>query len=182
MLKIVTLICALIGLLTAISLETWLRSKIVRNETSAEKYAEVKSRNSEFWSIQYVPLVIILVLLAAVLFVFVGHFNAAVFLGGAVLCFVSVATGSITVVTGSIASSSIAGNGDIRNALKTAYRSAAVMGLSVSSIALMGLGVLFFFLKSGQLVEYAASFALGASVVSLCIGLSGTTYSGAYAE
>ena len=181
MLKILTLICALIGLLSAISLETWLRSRIIRNETSAETYAEVKSRNSEFWSIQYVPLIIVLALLAAVLFVFVGHLNAAVFLGGAALCFVSVVTGASTVVTGSISASSTAVSGDIRTALKTAYRSAAVMGLSVSSIALVGLGILFFFLKTAQLVDLVASFALGASVVSLCIGLSGTAFSGAYA-
>ena len=181
MLKILMLICALVGLLAAISLETWLRSRIVRNETSAETYAEVKSRNSEFWSIQYVPLILILALLAAALFVFVGHLNAAVFLGGAALCFVSIITGAVTVVSGSISSSSIAVSGDIRNALKTAYRSAAVMGLSVSSIALVGLGILFFFLKTGQLVDLVASFALGASVISLCIGLSGTAFSGAYA-
>ena len=181
MLKILTLICALIGLLTAVSLEAWLRSKTVRNETSAERYAEVKSRNSEFWSIQYVSLLLILSLLAVVLFVFVGHLNAAVFLGGAALCFVSVVTGATTVVTGSISSSSTAVSGDIRRALKTAYRSAAVMGLSVSSIALIGLGVLFFFLKRGQLIDLVASFSLGASVVSLCIGLSGTAFSGAYA-
>lgn len=181
MLKILTLICALIGLLAAISFETWIRSRIVRNETSAESYAEVKSRKSEFWSIQYVPLIIILTLLAVVLFVFVGHLNAAVFLGGAALCFVSVITGASTVVTGSISSSSTAVSGDIRNALKTAYRSAAVMGLSVSSIALVGLGILFFFLKRDQLVDLIASFALGASVVSLIIGLSGTAFSGAYA-
>ena len=181
MLKIITLICALIGLLAAISLETWLRSRIVRNETSAETYAEVKSRNSEFWSIQYVPLIITLALLAAVLFAFVGHLNAAVFLGGAALCFVSVIIGATTVVTGSISSSSTAVSGDIRTALKTAYRSAAVMGLSVSSIALVGLGVLFFFLKRDQLVDLVASFALGASIVSLIIGLSGTAFSGAYA-
>ncbi|MBQ6150807.1 MAG: sodium/proton-translocating pyrophosphatase [Mogibacterium sp.] len=180
MLKIITLICALIGLLTAISLETWLRSKIIRNEASAERYAEVKSRNSEFWSIQYVPLLIILSLLAVAIFVFIGHLNAAVFLGGAALCFVSVVTGATTVVTGSIASSSTAVSGDIRSALKTAYRSAAVMGLSVSSIALVGLGVLFFFLKRGQLIELVASFSLGASVVSLLLGLSGTAFSGAY--
>ena len=180
MLKIITLICALVGLLAAISLETWLRSRIIRNETSAETYAEVKSRNSEFWSIQYVPLIIVLALLAAVLFVFVGHLNAAVFLGGAALCFVSVVTGAATVVTGSISSSSTAVSGDIRTALKTAYRSASVMGLSVSSIALVGLGVLFFFLKRGQLVDLVASFALGASIVSLIIGLSGTAFSGAY--
>ena len=180
MLKILTLICALIGLLSAISLETWLRSRIVRNETSADTYAEVKSRNSEFWSIQYVPLIILLALLAAVLFVLVGHLNAAVFLGGAALCFVSVVTGATTVVTGSISSSSTAVSGDIRSALKTAYRSAAVMGLSVSSIALVGLGLLFFLLKRDQLVDLVASFALGASVVSLIIGLSGTAFSGAY--
>ena len=182
MLKFITLICALIGLLTAISLETWLRSRIVRNETSAETYAEVKSRNSEFWSIQYVPLILTLALLAAALFVFVGHLNAAVFLGGAALCFVSVVTGAATVVTGSIASSSTAVTGDIRNALKTSYRSAAVMGLSVSSIALVGLGVLFFFVKRGQLIDLVASFALGASIVSLILGLSGTAFSGAYAH
>jgi len=180
MLKILTLICALIGLLSAISLETWLRSRIVRNETSAETYAEVKSRNSEFWSIQYVPLIIVLALLSAALFVFVGHLNAAVFLGGAALCFVSVVTGATTVVTGSISSSSTAVSGDIRSALKTAYRSAAVMGLSVSSIALVGLGLLFFLLKRDQLIDLVASFALGASVVSLIIGLSGTAFSGAY--
>lgn len=180
MLKIVTLICALAGLLAAISLETWLKSRIVRNETSAENYAEVKSRNSEFWSIQYVPLILILALLAVVIFVFVGHLNAAVFLGGAALCLISVITGALTVVTGSISSSSAAVSGDVRGALKTAYRSAAVMGLSVSSIALVGLGVLFFFLKRDQLVDLIASFALGASVVSLCIGLTGTAFSGAY--
>jgi K(+)-stimulated pyrophosphate-energized sodium pump len=110
----------------------------------------------------------------------VGHLNAAVFLGGAALCFVSVVTGATTVVTGSISSSSTAVSGDIRSALKTAYRSAAVMGLSVSSIALVGLGLLFFLLKRDQLVDLVASFALGASVVSLIIGLSGTAFSGAY--
>lgn len=180
MLKIITLICALIGLLTAISLETWLRSKIVRNETSAERYAEVKSRNSEYWSIQYVPLLLIMALLTALLFVFVGKFNAAVFLCGAALCFVSVIVGTKTVITGSISSASLASAGDVRNSLKTAYRSAAVMGLIITSLSLLGLGVMFFFLKTGQLIDLAASFALGASVVSLFTGLSGTSFSAAY--
>ena len=180
MLKIITLVCALVGLLSAVSLESWLRSRIVRNETSANTFAEVKSRYSEFWSIQYVPLVIMLALISAALFFFVGHLNAAVFLGGAVLCFVSVLAGSVTAVTGSIAPSSIAVTGDIRNALKTSYRSAAVMGLFVMSIALVGLGVLFFFLDTEHLVKLIASFALGASVVSFCLGLSGTAFSGAY--
>ena len=93
MLKIITLVCALVGLLAAVLLETWLRSKIVRNETSAGTYAEVKSRYSEFWSIQYVSLAISLAVIGAALFFFVGHFNAAVFIGGAVLCFVSVFAG-----------------------------------------------------------------------------------------
>ena len=180
MLKIITLICALIGLLTAISLETWLRSKIVRNETSAEQYAEVKRRNSEFWSIQYVPLLLITALLAALLFVFVGKLNAAAFLCGAVLCFISVFAGTKTVITGSISSASLAAEGDVRSSLKTAYRSAAVMGLIITSLSLLGLGVMFFFMKTGQLIELAASFALGVSVVALFTGLSGTSFSAAY--
>ena len=180
MLKIITLVCALAGLLSAVSLESWLRSQIVRNDTSADTYAEVKSRYTEFWSIQYVPLAIMLALISAVLFFFVGHLNAAVFLGGAVLCFVSVLAGSVTAVTGSIAPSSIAVTGDIRNALRTSYRSAAIMGLFVTSIALVGLGVLFFLLDTEHLVSLVASFALGASVVSFCLGISGTAFSGAY--
>lgn len=181
MLKVVTLICALLGLLVAVSLEAWLRSHIKRNETSARTYAEVKSRNKEFWSIQYVPLIIVLVLIGAAIFVFVGHLNAACFIGGAALCFVSIAAGSVTAVTGSIASSSIAVSGDIRDSLRTAYRSGAVMGLSITSIALLGLGVMFFFLDTDQLVQLIASFALGASAVTMCIGVSGTAFSGAYA-
>ena len=180
MLKIITLVCALAGLLTAVLLESWLRSRIVRNDISADTYAEVRSRYSEFWSIQYVPITAIVAIIAAVLFFFVGHLNAAVFIGGAVLCFVSVLAGSVTVMTGSIAPSSIAVTGDIRNAMKTAYRSAAVMGLFVTSIALVGLGVLFFFLDTEHLVSLVASFALGASVVSFGLGLSGTAFSGAY--
>ncbi|MBE6019121.1 MAG: sodium/proton-translocating pyrophosphatase [Clostridiales bacterium] len=180
MLKIITLICALAGLLSAVVLEAWLRSRIERNDASAESYAEVKSRYSEFWSIQYGPILIMVALISAAIFLFVGHLNAAVFLGGAVLCFVSVITGSLTVVTGSIAPSSTAVKGDIRNALKTSFRSGAVMGLFVSSIALIGLGVLFFLLKTEQLVSLIASFALGASVVSICLGISGTAFSGAY--
>jgi Na+/H+-translocating membrane pyrophosphatase len=148
MLKIITLVCALAGLLTALSLESWIRSRIVRNDVSASTFAEVKNRNSEFWSIQYVPLAIMTVLIGAAIFVFVGRINAAVFLGGAVLCLLSVATGSLTTVSGSISSSSAAVTGDIRTSLKTAYRSAAVMGLSVSSIALLGLGALFLFLDN----------------------------------
>ena len=181
MLKIVTLICALAGLLTALSLESWIRSRIVRNDVSAGTFAETKNRNLEFWSIQYAPLAILIVLIGAAIFAFVGHLNAAVFLGGAVLCLISVITGSVTVVSGSIASSSNAVEGDIRTALKTAYRSAAVMGLSVTSIALLGLGALFLFLNTNQLVSLVASFALGASVVALGLGISGTAYSGAYA-
>jgi len=180
MLKIFTLVCALAGLLTAVLLEAWLRSRVVRNETSAGAYAEVKSRYSEFWSIQYGPLAIMLVLIGTVLFFFVGHINAAVFIGGAVLCFVSVIAGSSTLVTGSIAPSSTAVTGDMRTALKTSYRSASVMGLLISSIALVGLGVLFFILDTEQLVRLVASFALGASVVSLCLGISGNAFSGAY--
>ena len=180
MLKIITLVCALAGLLSAISLESWLRSRIVRNDTSAGTYAEVRSRYSEFWSTQYVPLVITLAFIGVVMYFFVGHLNAAVFLGGAVLCCVSVLAGSVTVMTGSIAPSSIAVTGDIRNALKTSYRSAAVMGLCVSSIALVGLGVLFFLLDDERLISLAASFGLGASVVAFCLGLSGASFSGAY--
>ena len=180
MLKIITLICALAGLLTALSLESWIRSRIVRNEVSAGTFAELKNRNREFWSIQYLPLAIMTVLIGAAIFVFVGHLNAAVFLGGAVLCLLSVVTGSLTVVSGSISSSSAAVSGDIRTSLKTAYRSASVMGLSVSSIALVGLGALFLFLDTDQLIKLIASFALGASLVSLCTGISGTAFSGAY--
>ena len=182
MLYIVTLICALLGILAALSLESWLRSRIVRDDASAGTYAELKSRNKEFWSIQYLPLILVLVLMGAVLFVFVGHIHAAVFIGGAALCFISVVAGSLTVVTGSIASSSNALKGDIRSSMKTAYRSGAVMSLSVTSIALMGLGVLFYFLSKNEgHLDLAASFALGASAVTMCLGLSGTAFSGAYA-
>jgi K(+)-stimulated pyrophosphate-energized sodium pump len=180
MLKIITLICTLLGIFMAISLEAWLRSRIVKSEATAETYATLRSRNSEFWSIQYLPLILMLAVAGTAIYFKVGHYHTAFFGGGAVLCFVSVLTGSRTVITGSISSSSLAVSGDIRNALKASYRSAAVMGLTVSSIALIGICSLFFFLNTKQIISLIASFGLGVSIVSLGLGLSGNAFSGAY--
>ena len=179
--KILTLACALFGLLTAIALEAWLRSRIKKDAATADTYNTVRNRNAEYWSNQYLPLLIMLAVVAAAIGFAVSPWNAAVFFGGAVLCFVSVILGSRTVISGSISSSSLAASGDIRGSLKTAYRSAAVMGLFVSSFALIGLGSLFFFLNTEKLVSLIASFGLGASITSLCLNLSGTAFSGAYA-
>ena len=181
MLKYVTLACALFGLLVAIALEAWLRKSIVRDDTTADTYATVRSRSSEFLSIQLLPLAIMLVVVGAAIGFGVGPLNAAVFLAGALLCFFSVRLGSRTVVTGSVAPTSFANRGDIRGALRSAYRSSSVMGLSLSSLALIGIGLLFLFLDTDGIIKLIASLGLGASVTSLCIGLSGTAYSGAYA-
>ena len=181
MLKYVTLACALFGLLVAIALEAWLRKSIVRDDTTADTYATVRSRSSEFLSIQLLPLAIMLVVVGAAIGFGVGPLNAAVFLAGAILCFFSVSLGSRTVVTGSVAPTSFANRGDIRGALRSAYRSSSVMGLSLSSLALIGIGLLFLFLDTDGIIKLIASLGLGASVTSLCIGLSGTAYSGAYA-
>lgn len=181
MLKYITLACALFGLLAAVSIESWLRKIIVRNDRSADIYVTVRSRKSEFWSIQYLPLALMLLIIGVAIGWGIGLLNAFIFLCGAVLCLFSVLAGSRTVVTGSIAPSSLAEEGDIRSSLRAAYRSASVMGLSVSSIALIGLGLMFLILDTDAVIELIASFGLGASVTSLCIGLSGTAYSGAYA-
>ena len=179
--KILTLACALFGLLTAVSLEAWLRSRIAKNATTTDTYKTVRNRNSEYWSNQYLPLIIMLAVVAAAIGFAVSPWNAAVFFGGAVLCFVSVILGSRTVISGSISSSSLAASGDVRGSLRTAYRSAAVMGLFVTSFALIGLGSLFLFLDTEKLISLIASFGLGASITSLCLNLSGTAFSGAYA-
>ena len=181
MLKYITLACALFGLLVAIALEAWLRNSISRDDKTADTYATVRSRSSEFLSIQLLPLALMLVVVGAAIGLGVGMLNAAVFLAGAVLCFISVSIGSRTVVTGSVAPFSFANRGDIRGALRSAYRSASVMGLSLSSLALIGIGLLFLFLDTDGIIKLIASLGLGASVTSLCIGLSGTAYSGAYA-
>ena len=175
--KILTLACALFGLLTAVSLEAWLRSRIAKNATTTDTYKTVRNRNSEYWSNQYLPLIVMLAVVAAAIGFAVSPWNAAVFFGGAVLCFVSVILGSRTVISGSISSSSLAASGDVRGSLRTAYRSAAVMGLFVTSFALIGLGSLFLFLDTEKLISLIASFGLGASITSLCLNLSGTAFS-----
>lgn len=179
--KTITLVCALFGLMAAFSMEAWLRSRISKNASTTVTYMTVRNRSNEYWTIQLLPLGLILAAVAAALYFTIGPLNAAVFIGGAVLCFVSVFLGSRTVVTGSIASSSLALEGDVRGSLRSAYRSAAVMGLFISSFALIGMGGLFFFLSVKRIVSLIACIALGASITSLCLSVSGTAFSGAYA-
>ena len=178
--KFITLLCALVGLLVATTLESWIRSHTAKNESSSETQKTLKSRNREFWTIQLLPLAIIMIAVGALIWYGVGTKNVVVFAAGAFVSFISVFSASNVSVSGSLAASSHALNGNIRDALRSSYRSASVMSLASSSIALIGLGILFFFLNTNQLIMYISSFALGASIVSMCLGLSGSTFSGAY--
>lgn len=61
-------------------------------------------------------------------------------------------------------------------ALRTAFLGGSVMGLSVASLGLLGLGIFFFFFNSAQSASIFSGFAMGASSIALFARLGGGIY------
>lgn len=180
MLKIVTLACAVFGMLCAVSIESWLRRHTGDREIASVVYQSTLEKYSEFWIAQIVP-VLILTGIATVFVGFgIGLYSAIALATGAMTSFISVYIGSRSFTSSVVSSSSYLYDGEIRTGLKSSFRGAAVLGLTLAVLGVSALSVLFFMFQNKQLMSVAAAFALGASIAGVGIRLSGAVLTSAH--
>ena len=95
MYKILSLVCILAALLTALFLTSWVKSKRGTGEETARLYGIIKSRNSNFWGFHYIPVIAFLLLAVLASGLGTGWLNAAACLAGGIITFASVYAGSL---------------------------------------------------------------------------------------
>jgi K(+)-stimulated pyrophosphate-energized sodium pump len=180
MLKIVIIVCALFGILTAVSIESWLRRHPGNIELAKNVYDATLEKYSEFCLALLLPLGLIVVAIG-VLVLIVGDINLLIgFVAGVLSVALSVFVGSRSFTSATVSASSIAFDGDIKRAMRSAFRGGSVAGILVPVIGTGILCLLYFIFKLSVTVEIMAVFGLGAAVCGLFIRLSGSILTSAH--
>ncbi|MBR2674595.1 MAG: sodium/proton-translocating pyrophosphatase [Mogibacterium sp.] len=180
MLKIITVACALFGILCAVSIESWLRRHGGNKELASDVYTATIEKYSEFWIALIAPIFAVLAVVGAFIGFGIGIKPFAAYAAGAIIIFISVYIGTRSFTSSVVSSSSIISDGDIKGGMKASFRGGIVIGLTLASLGVIALSILFFMVKQKQLVNIAAAFALGASIVGVGIRLSGSILTAAH--
>jgi len=131
-----------------------------------------------FLKAEYKILSIFIVFVAILIFVFIGHATAYAFLGGAVCSMSAGFFGMKAATRANVRTSNAANTEGMAAALMVAFNGGSVMGLSVASLGLVGVGVVFLLIDYSNTGNYQIlnGFAMGASSIALFARIGGGIY------
>ena len=176
MLNFTPLICAVLGLLVAFALASWVGKQSAGNDRMKELCGFIHEGAMAFLKREYRTMIIVIVVLALLIGFFISWVGAVLYVFGALLSVLAGYFGMNVATKGNARTAAAAMDGGIVAALKVAFRSGAVMGLCVSGLGLFGLGVVFVVLDLATISEVVTCFGLGASSMALFGRVGGGIY------
>ncbi len=131
-----------------------------------------------FLKAEYRILSIFVVVVALLIYLFISPATAYAFLGGAACSMSAGFFGMEAATRANVRTSSAANTEGIGAALMIAFGGGSVMGLSVASLGLVGIGVVFMFVDPSNMESYKMlnGFAMGASSIALFARIGGGIY------
>ena len=164
-----TIGAAVLALLTVVFLVLRLKSYSRGSEKMKELSDSIHLGAMAFLKKEYSILAIFVVIVAIILGIFINYQTAICFVGGA---FCSALAGFIgmKIATKSNSKTTQAAKKSLTKALKVAFNSGAVMGLSVVGLGLLGLSLLYMWFGTPQ---YLFGFSFGASAIALFARVGG---------
>ncbi len=177
MAKFLPAIAALIGLVVAFCLASWIKKADEGTDRMKEIASYIREGAMAFLSREYKTMVIVI----AVLFILIGFglnswTTAILYVCGALLSVLAGFFGMKVATLGNVRTANAARESGMNKALKIAFRSGAVMGLCVSGLGLLGLGVIICALDLATVVQCVTGFGLGASSMALFGRVGGGIY------
>ena len=170
-------IAAVVGLIVAFCLASWIGKADEGTDRMKEIAGFIREGAMAFLRREYKTMVIVIV----VLFLLIGFglqnwTTAVLYVIGALLSVLAGFFGMNVATKGNVRTANAAKEAGMPKALKIAFRSGAVMGLCVSGLGLLGLGIVFCVLDLAQVVECVTGFGLGASSMALFGRVGGGIY------
>ncbi|MFP4201185.1 MAG: sodium-translocating pyrophosphatase [Clostridia bacterium] len=169
---IVSLIVGAIGLLMAYALARSVNSKPAGNEKMREIADAIHEGAMTFLHTEYRTLVVFVVVVAALLTWQISYQTALSFILGAVFSATAGYVGMHAATSANVRTAQAASRSQ-GEALSVAFSGGAVMGISVASLGLAGLGILYYFFGDPGIIN---GFALGASSIALFARVGGGIY------
>ena len=175
-LSLIAPIAAIIGLIVAFSLATWISKADEGNDRMREIAGHIREGAMAFLKREYKVMAIVIIVIFLVIGIFIGWVTALLYVIGALLSVLAGFFGMNVATKGNVRTANAAHESGINKALKIAFRSGAVMGLCVSGLGLLGLGIVFCVLDLAQVVDCVTGFGLGASSMALFGRVGGGIY------
>jgi K(+)-stimulated pyrophosphate-energized sodium pump len=131
-----------------------------------------------FLKAEYKILSIFVFVVALLIFMFIGHATAYAFLAGAACSMSAGYFGMEAATRANVRTSNAANTDGMAAALVVAFSGGSVMGLSVASLGLVGIGIVFMFIDPSNAANYQIlnGFAMGASSIALFARIGGGIY------
>ncbi len=155
---------------------------ILKKDTGTEKMRQIGDMIHEgamvFLAAEYKILVGFVLFVATLIFFFISHHTAYAFLGGATCSMLAGFFGMKAATRTNLRTSAAANQKGIGEALLVAFAGGSVMGLSVASLGLTGIAVVFLLIDSSNMANYSiiSGFAMGASSIALFARIGGGIY------
>jgi len=164
------------GLLVAYGIHVAIERQPAGTDVMREIAGQIRVGAMAFLRREYTVLVFFVVLVALLLGIFLRIEMAYAFVGGA-LCSVSAGYfGMRAATSANVRTAEAARTSGQRRALLTAFHGGAVMGVSVASLGLIGLGVFFHLFGRPGTANIINGFAMGASSIALFARVGGGIY------
>ena len=162
-----------VGLVYAFILYTGIMKLSTGDEKMTAIGEEIHLGAMTFMSAEYKLLAIFVVVVAGLLFPVKGMETAIAFVCGAIASGTAGYVGMKAATRSNVRTATAAKDGGIAPALAVAFKGGAIMGLSVASLGLVGLG--FFYLMFGTVDSYdvISGFSMGASSIALFARVGG---------
>ncbi len=161
------------GLLFAMGIYGFIKKHSVGTETMAEIAEMIHDGAMVYLRRQYTILIVYIVVVFALLWWKLEVQTALAFLGGTSCSMLAGFFGMNAATKANVRTSQAANESGQAKALSVSFAGGAVMGVSVASLGLLGVGVAFFFFGDPTTAKYINGFAMGASSIALFARVGG---------
>jgi len=171
---LLSVIIGAVGLVFALVLFAWIKAKPVGSDSMKEISDVIHDGAMVFLKREYSILVVFVVIVFALLAWKIGIETALAFLGGASCSMLAGFFGMKAATRANVRTTAAAKDFGQQQALSIAFSGGAVMGMSVASLGLVGVGIAFYIFGNDPATAAKINgFAMGASSIALFARIGG---------